>query len=269
MNRTVPSQDSQLVRLLRADFYHLFRSKWLWLSVLAMLGLSFGFVSMQYSGMDYVVMLDRVVFLPLSFYGVVAAAMISLFVGEDFSDGCIRNKIAAGRSRSAVFLSHLIVCCFSCVLIYLVMLAVTIGMGVALFENNVTTAQLLSLAALGLLTCLAYACIYCTLTVLIGSRTNGVVICMIVSFALLFAALHTNQIVVQQPMKNGAPNPHYVSGVTRYTYEWMHDLNPTGQAAQLSSMDCRSPLRLIVSNVMWMILCIGIGGTGFAKKNIR
>ena len=269
MNKTVPSPDSQLVRLLRADFYHLFRSKWLWLSVLAMLGLSFGFVAMQYSGMDYVVTLERVVFIPLSFYGVIAAALISLFVGEDFSDGCIRNKIAAGRSRSSVFLSHLIVSCFSCVLIYLVMLVVTISMGLALFENNVTITQLLTLAVLGLLTCLAYACIYCALTVLIGSRTNGVVVCMIVSFVLLFAALHTNQIVVQQPMKNGAPNPHYVSGIKRYVYEWLHDLNPTGQAAQLSSMNCHNPLRWIVSNVMCFILFIGIGRTVFAKKNIR
>lgn len=269
MNKTMPSQDSQLVRLLRADFYHLFRSKWLWLSTLAMLGLSFGFVSMQYSGMDYVVTFDRVVFLPLSFYGVIAAAMISLFVGEDFSDGCIRNKIVAGRSRSSVFLSHLIVCCFSCVLIYLIMLAVTISLGLALFENDVTTTQLLRFVALGVLTCLVYACIYCALTVLIGNRTNGVVICMMVSFALLFAALHTNQVVVQQPIKNGVPNPHYVSGVTRYVYEWLHDLNPTGQAAQLSSMDCQSPLRWMVSNVMWFILSIGIGGTVFAKKNIR
>lgn len=237
--------------------------------MLAMLGLSFGFVSMQYSGMDYVVTFDRVVFIPLSFYGVIAAAMISLFVGEDFSDGCVRNKIVAGKSRSSIFLSLLIACCFSCVLIYLIMLAVTISMGLVLFENNVTTTQLLSLVALGLLTCLVYACIYCALTVAIGSRTHSIVICMIVSFTLLFAALHTNQIVVQQPMKNGAPNPHYVSGVTRYVYEWLHDLNPTGQAAQLSSMNCLSPLRWIASDVIWFILSIGIGRTVFSKKNIR
>jgi len=268
MNKATPSQDSQLVHLLRADFFHLFRSKWLWLSMLAMLGLSFGFVSMQYSGMDYVVTFDRVVFIPLSFYGVIAAAMISLFVGEDFSDGCIRNKIVAGKSRSSVFLSYMIVCCISCILIYLIMLAVTISMGLALFENNVATTQLLSFVALGLITCVVYACIYCALTVMIGSRTNGVVICMIVSFALLFAALHTHQIVVQQPMKNGAPNPHYVSGVARYVYEWLHDLNPTGQAAQLSSMNCLSPLRWIGLNVMWLLLSTGIGRAVLSKKNI-
>ena len=269
MNKMIPSQDSQLIRLLRADFFRLIKSKWLWLSILAMLGLSLGFVSMQYSGMDYVVALDRVVFIPISFYGVIAAAMVSLFVGEDFSDGCIRNKIVAGRSRSAIFISHLIVCCVTCMVIYLLMLTVTISMGLALFENNVTTKKLIHFVALGMLTCMIYACIYCALTMLIGEKTQGVVICMIISFALLFAALHTNQIVVQEPMKNGLPNPHYVSGVKRYVYEWLHDLNPTGQAAQLSSMDCQSPLRWVVSNVMWFVLSIGLGSIIFTKKNIR
>ena len=70
-----------------------------------LLALSVAFVHMQYSGMDYVVALDRVVFLPLSFYGVIAAALVSLFIGEDFSDGCIRNKIVSGKSRSSVLIS--------------------------------------------------------------------------------------------------------------------------------------------------------------------
>ena len=269
MKRDLPSYDSQLVRLLRSDFYRLFRSRWLWLSVLAMLLLSLGFVAMQHAGMDYVVALDRVVFLPLSFYGVVAAAMISLFAGEDFSDGCIRNKMIAGRNRGAIFLSHLFVSCFSCAVLYLVMLAVTISLGLAFFENNVPVGQLLSLAALGLLTCMAYAAIYCSLTLMIGSRTSGVVVCMIVSFAMLFAALHTNQIVVQEPVKNGLPNPHYVSGMARHVYIWLHDLNPTGQAAQLSSMSCQSPLRWIGVNAAWMALAVGAGGVFFAKKDIR
>ena len=132
-----------------------------------------------------------------------------------------------------------------------------------------TTKKLIHFVALGMLTCMIYACIYCALTMLIGEKTQGVVICMIISFALLFAALHTNQIVVQEPMKNGLPNPHYVSGVKRYVYEWLHDLNPTGQAAQLSSMDCQSPLRWVVSNVMWFVLSIGLGSIIFTKKNIR
>ncbi len=269
MKKDLPFNNLQLIRLLRADFYRLFRSRWLWLSALAMLLLSLGFVSMQYGGMDYVVALDRVVFLPLSFYGVIAAAMISLFVGEDFSDGCIRNKIAAGRSRSAIFLSHLMVCCFSCFALYLVMLAVTVSLGLVLFENNVPGRQLFSLAALGLLTCMAYAAIYCTLTILIGSRTSGVAVCMIVSFAMLFAALHTNQTVIQQPLKDGLPNPHYVSGMARHVYIWLHDLNPTGQAAQLSSMSCQSVLRWIGVNAAWMVLAAGVGRGVFARKDIR
>jgi len=269
MTTSIPALDSQLIRLLRADFYRLIRSKWLWLSVAAMLALSVAFVSMQYSGMDYVVALDRVVFLPLSFYGVIAAAFISLFIGEDFNDGCIRNKVIAGKKRSAVFLSGLIVSCVSCVVIYLVMLAVTISLGLVLFENNVLPGQLISMIALGFGLCLVYSCIYCVMTFLIGNRTTAVVVCMILSFCMLFLALHTNQVVIQQPMKDGLPNPHYVSGLTRVVYECLHDFNPTGQASQLSQMDCHSPVGWILWDIIWLIGSIGSGIFLFGKKNIR
>lgn len=269
MHARACAQGSQLMWLLRADFYRLLRSKWLWLSALSMLGLSFAFVAMQHSGMDYVVALDRVVFLPLSFYGVIAAALISLFVGEDFSDGCIRNKIVAGRSRTAIFLSSLIVSCVSCIIIYFLMLAVTISLGLALFENNVASGQLVQMIALGLGSCLMYSCLYCTLTLLIGNRTTAVVVCMVLSFCMLFLALHTNQIVIQQPTKDGLPNPHYISGWMKHFYVFLHDFNPTGQACQLSQMDCHSPLSWLCLNLLWCLLSIGVGAALFANRNIR
>lgn len=53
---------------------------------------------MQATAMDYTVPLSRVIFLPLSLYGVTAAAFVSVFTGADFSDGFVRIKLLAAEN---------------------------------------------------------------------------------------------------------------------------------------------------------------------------
>lgn len=73
-----------MLRFLRADLRRLIRSRATLLFLLGMLLIAAGMLTMQATGMDYTVPLSRVVFLPLSFYGVAAAAFVSTFVGADF-----------------------------------------------------------------------------------------------------------------------------------------------------------------------------------------
>lgn len=255
-------------KLLSADLFRIFHSKWFWLCLGGMIAMSVGFIFMQYTAMDYTVPLSRVIFLPMSFYGVTVAALVSLFVGEDFSDGFIRNKIIAERSRFSVFASNLVVCWLACVTIYLAATFFTTAIGASLFEIDVSPAKFFQYLMLGIGMCLAYGSIYCTITMLCGSKTTAAVLCMGVAFFLLFAGLHTNQIMVQPEYKNGALNPAYVDGFAKSVYALLHDLNPTGQAAQLSTMDIFHPVRFFFCDLAW-ILPTGAGIVIFNRKNIQ
>ena len=62
-------------KLLSANSFRIFHSKWFWLCLGGMLAMSVGFIIMQYTAMDYTVPLSRVIFLPMSFYGVTVAAL--------------------------------------------------------------------------------------------------------------------------------------------------------------------------------------------------
>ena len=230
--------------------------------------MSIGFIIMQYTAMDYTVPLSRVIFLPMSFYGVTVAALVSLFVGEDFSDGFIRNKIIAGRSRFSVFASNLVVCWLACVTIYLTTILFTTISGSFLFEHDIAPAKFFQHLMLGIGMCLAYGSIYCTITMLCGNKTTAAVLCMGVAFVLLFAGLHTNLIMVQPEYKNGTFNPSYVDGFFKTVYAVLHDLNPTGQAAQLSTMDIFHPVRFFFCDLAW-ILPTGAGVVLFTRKNIQ
>lgn len=256
-------------RLLRADAFRMYRGKWFWLSLGGMLLMAVAFIVMQYTAMDYSVPLSRVIFLPLSFYGVAVAALVSMFVGEDFSDGFIRNKIIAGRSRSSIFLSNLIVSWTACVLIYVIITLFTFVVGSGFFEIDVTLTEFCRYLLLGTFMCLAYGSIFGTVTMLTGNKAVSVMLCMGLAFLLLFLCLHTNQIMVQPEYKDGVLNPHYVDGVKKVLYGILHDVNPSGQAAQLSAMKIFHPVRWIACDIGWLLAAAGVGTVLFQRSDIR
>lgn len=255
-------------KLLAADSKRMIRSRWFWLCMAGMLSMAGVFVVMQHTAMDYTVPLSRVIFLPMSFFGLFAAAFVSLFVGEDFGDGFIRNKVIAGLSRYSIFVSSLLVSSCACIVIYLVVTVFTAGIGSLLFEINIDAPQFFTHLLLGMGMCIAYASIYCSITVLCGNRTTSVVLCMGIAFTLLCACLHTNQVMIQPEYKDGLPNPAYVDGIRKAIYALLHDLNPSGQAAQLSAMVIFSPARWFACDLSW-VLAAGICSAIFQHRNIQ
>ena len=108
-----------------------------------------GFCAMQYTAMDYVVALDRVIFLPMAFFGIAAAALVGMVIGEDFSDGIVKNKMISGKSRASVYFANLVASTLGCILMYLFTIMISYGMGIHLFENNVPFEKLLLFICLG------------------------------------------------------------------------------------------------------------------------
>lgn len=256
-------------RLLYADFYRMFGKRRFWFFATATVATAAMFILMQHTAMDYEVPLSRVIFLPMSFYGVLTAALISLFVGDDFSDGVIRNKIVAGRKRYAVYLSNLIISWSACLVLYLLSAAVTTGVGIFLFEINLSLKEFMIYLTLGTLTSMAYGSIFCILSIQIGSKSNAVMTCMALAFFLLFLCLHTNQIMVQPEWKDGLPNPLYVEGARHLVYAFLHDINPSGQAAQLSTMEYFYAPRWICCDLFWILFSLVLGPILFHHKDIK
>ena len=62
--------------------------------------------------------LDRCLFECLPLMGLISAIFTSLFIGSEYSDGTIRNKIIVGHSRIRIYLANLIVCAIASVLIH-------------------------------------------------------------------------------------------------------------------------------------------------------
>ena len=258
-----------MIKLLRADFMRLCKSIALLLCMVGMLALATFFMLIQATAMDYTVPLSRVIFLPMSLFGVAMAAFVSAFVGTDYSDGFIRNKLLATTRRSALVLSHIVVSCAACTLVYAVITAFTAGVGRFFFEDNVDGSVFLRHFVLGIGMSLSTGCLFAVVTLLCGNKTRAIICCMALAFGMLFLCLHTNEVLVQTVYKNGALNPHYVGGIRREICGILHDLNPCGQAAQLSAWEIFHPARALLFDALVIAGASTLGCALFRGKNIN
>ena len=205
----------------------------------------------------------------MTFFGLVLAALVGFYAGEDFSEGTVRNKIVTGNQRSHIFVSQMLCVWSAALTIYVLTVLLTVCTGVPLFAHDVGAKEIMSCFGLGCLTVLAMGSLFYLITMWIGNRSVAVTICMGMAFVMLFLCLHTNQTLMQQPIKDGVANIHYVSGAKRICYELLHDINPMGQIAQLSEMKYLNAFRWILTDIVWMLFSAVAGTYIFNKKDIR
>lgn len=180
--------------LLKANFSRLGRSKIFYLAILAMAGLAAFTTWNQWDEMrkygipatlDYALFLIQVVF------GIVAAIFVSLFVGVEYNDGTIRNKLLVGRKRTDVYLANFITCGAALAIVYAVSVAVALGLGTRLLEPSAVPAKHLWYAfVMGFFPVLAYAAIYNFIAMLLSNRTYTAIAAIMLAFGLMICATY-------------------------------------------------------------------------------
>lgn len=120
--------------LLKANFSRLWRSASFWVAVAVMAGVSVVelcvMLNARRQGIPVPLENRYAIFALMS--GVVLSAFCSLFIGAEYSDGAIRNKISVGHSRAAVYLANLTVCAAAGVLACLAYILPMLAAGIPL-----------------------------------------------------------------------------------------------------------------------------------------
>lgn len=269
-------------KLLRANFYCLRRSKLLWLCFLGAFVLS-AFFMVQLSGGDAELpSLDMAILQVFPFLPILYAAFISLFLGLDYQDGTMRNKLVIGHARGAVYLSALttgIVGCFAILLGWFaggMIGIVRLGWFVA-----PTKALLLYAAAILLLTA-AEAAILTLVAMLVTNRAVSSVVSILLIFALLLLSstlynalcepeLAASAVATGNGFEFGAPQPNadYVSGVRRVIYQFIIDALPTGQAILLANQELARPALSLCASACIVLLTVAVGMIIFRRKDLK
>lgn len=122
------------------------------------------------------------------------ALFVPLFIGRDYKDGFIRNKITAGHTRLEIFSSVIITEASLTVALSLIYIFFgIIGMACTGFGVDLNHGEMLGRAATLLIALVSTTILFASISLLIKSRAGTTVICIAFIFSLgLFSMLSTN-----------------------------------------------------------------------------
>lgn len=164
-----------------------------------------------------------------------AAIFIGLYIGTDYSNGTIRNKLSVGHGRRSVYLSNLIVSSMAGVLYTLA------GWAVVLIASLFYGGEL-GVGAAGLLSWLD-----------MPEFTSGYMLTVDGTVA---------------PM-DPEPNPLYLRGGMRVFIQALCDILPSGQAMQLELKEPHLPELMPLYSIGIIAAAAVIGTAAFGKKDLK
>ena len=200
-----------MIELLRFEYYRLFKSKVVWLLVafaalvpiLAAAGMQFIMVELGAEGeIDEIIeSVSQVRFFTwycISYFyerlPLVLALFVPLFIGRDYKDGVIRNKLISGHTRMEIFASTIIVqASLAVVLSVIYVLVGIVAMACTSFGVDLNRGEMFGRAFTLLLSLVATTVLFAVISLLIKSRAGTVVICIAFVFSFgMFSLLSTN-----------------------------------------------------------------------------
>lgn len=276
-------------KLLSANFSRLMRDKIFWIAAAVMLALSAYIIIDSASAREIVEennvqTLNSVYFnlLPviLFFYSV----FISLFIGTEYSDGTIRNKIVIGHSRLNIYFSNYITC-FAGAIIILAAMLIGGAFGVPYFGYwyggikeymlVVIVCIFITAALTSILTFVSMLSTNKAITVVISMVLSIVLVLMAsiiynglseVEFTREFISMSADGTVELGPE---IKNPAYVSGLQRKVYEFLLQFFPTGQNILVANEELTNPFINIIYSVIIAVVVNICGVFIFRKKDLK
>lgn len=273
-------------KLLSANFLRLRKNKCFWGGIIYMIVISIIYPFMRYIQMKqtgYITYLEGGFTICALFVPIVLAIFCSLFVGREYSDGTIRNKIMIGHKRIDIYLSNLIVNAVVMFLFCLVFFIIYLCVGIPLlgfFHTDIQYVMMVVLATYML--CLCFTCIYTMIAIICSSKAIISIICIMSVFFFILIGIYTSA-RLQEPEFYPAysvnmdgvgedkeeVNPNYLKGTKREIYEFLNDFLPGGQVVQCVSMQVKQPTLLMFYSGIICIVTSGIGLFIFNQKDLK
>lgn len=274
-----------MCKLLSANFMRLKKDKFFWIGMAFMFAAGVFFPVMRYADMKQtgtINNIDNGFFGCALFIGIIMAVFCSLFIGTEYSDGTMRNKIVIGHKRASIYLANFITSAIVSIAMSIMFFLPYLCIGVPMlgfFEMDIKLVLLFSLAALML--AVAFSSIFTLVSMLSHNKAITAIICILLAFLLLFAGAWMNEMLSEPKTNMGLvmtetgqeykelPNPKYLDDKGRNAVQFFYDFIPGGQELQCMSLDAVNIERLPLYSLIIVILTTGAGVIFYKKKGLK
>lgn len=273
-------------KLLSANFSRLWRDKVFWIGAACAFGFGCWVVLEKYGNtLRYGAFepLDSRLMDCVACAGGGAALFVSLFLGTDYSDGTIRNKLIVGHRRDAIYLANWVTGVAAALGLAAAYLAPYCGLGAFLLDApERPTVQIAAFLGTGALAAVAFVSLYTLLSMLLTKKSSAAVLCILLFFGLLILSgllqsmLDAPESVPEFSMTvdgveqvEMAPNPQYLQPGARRACQFFLDVLPSGQMIELLFGNVAHPLLLPVYSVVFSAASTALGVFAFRKKDLK
>ncbi len=219
--------------------------------------------------------------------GGLCAILTGLFIGKEYSDGTMRNKVIAGHSRAAIYLSNFVVSTSAGWFLNVAWILPMLLIGIPFYGMFSSPLTIVSYTLVSLLMIAALTAVFTVFAMLIANKTNSSIsiICVFL-FVLMLGSACYNQLCEPEIIRGGdivveeggnvsieksepQNNPSYVSGNTRKILVFVRDFLPTGQAIQMANEEQIDPPIMLMYSSMIILLSTYTGIMVFRKKDLK
>lgn len=276
-----------MFRLLDAGIERIKKNKVFFGCILVSVGIAIFMLVSNYSDMKIYnaqISTSELVSNYLPMIGMFIAIFTGLFIGTEYSDGTIRNKIIAGHKKINIYLSNFIISSIVAITFQIIWTVFVLIIAVPVFGKPIIELNQLLITCLdSIMFIIAYSAIFNFISVLACNKTISAVTCILLFFIMLGVTVSSINIIqtpetVQQGGLNPdtgvvsfeeIPNPHYPSDAKRQFYQTIVDIIPMGQAFSLGAGLPTNVYMLPVYSAALIVLFNGFGIYLFNKKDLN
>lgn len=276
-----------MYRLLNAGFERIKKNRVFWGCVFVTIGIAMFMLVSNYLDMkndNTQISTSELVSNYLPMIGLFIAIFTGLFVGTEYSDGTIRNKIIAGHKKMNIYLSNFIISSLVAIIFQIVWTIFVLIIAIPVFGKPIIELNQLIITCIdSIMFIIAYSAIFNFISVLSCNKTISAVTSILIFFIMLGVTVSAINIIqtpetVQQGGLNPdtgvvsfkeVPNPKYPSESKRQFYQRIVDIIPMGQAFSLGAGLSTNVYMLPVYSISLIIIFNGAGVYLFRKKDLN
>lgn len=277
--------------LLSANFARLWRSKIFYLTAEAVFLLAAGIMlnagrQAVADSSGYTYYLEQHYFDAAVYTGIFISAFTGLFIGSEYCDGVLRNRLTVGHTRSSVYLSSFAVSAAASVIFTSAWMVGGMAGIPALGPWTIGTSGVLLAVVISVLAAVSLSAIFLLASTLSTNKAVTAVVCILLSLALIVAASYTYNRLCEPEMSSGmmitmdglqimdpTPNSDYVAEPLRSVFAAIVNILPTGQMILLANIKNQEgfanyPLQA-AGSVLLTILTTSVGLLLFKRKDLK